>query len=89
MNLADVSHTRYGNNITLRWTDVAGAPKVEIYLLNGTTQVGTKLATKNMSDETFTFPLTVQSPQIVRLKPVTANGTASGTEKDYTMKELL
>lgn len=89
MALANVSHTRNGNNITLRWTAVSGAPKVDIFLLNNTTQVATKLVTKNMTDESYTFPLTSQPPQVVRFVPVQTNGTQAGTQIDYTMRETL
>lgn len=89
MALANVSHTRNGNNITLRWTAVTWAPKVDIFLLNNTTQQATKLVTKNMTDETYTFPLTSQPPQVVRFIPVQTNGTQAGTQIDYTMRETL
>lgn len=89
MVLANVSHTKNGNTITLRWTAVAGATKVDIFLLNNTTQVATKLVTKNMTDETYSFPLTTAAPQIVRFIPVDANGDQAGTQVDYTMNESL
>ena len=89
MALANVSHTRNGNTITLRWTAVDGATNVDIYLLNNATQAATKLATKSMTDESYSFPLTTLPPQIVRFIPVDANGNQAGTQVDYTMNESL
>ncbi len=79
MNLANVTHVKAGNQITLRWTAVNGSDKVDIFLFNPTSQVFTKLSTVNMSDEKYSFTATRNGEFIVKFMP--NNG---GREKVYT-----
>ncbi|MCX6823291.1 MAG: hypothetical protein NTX91_04870, partial [candidate division SR1 bacterium] len=79
MNLANVTHLKVGNQITLRWTAINGSDKVDIFLFNPTSQVFTKLATVNMSDERYAFTATRNGEFIVKFMPNNA-----GREKVYT-----
>lgn len=87
MALADISNTCNGNQITLTWTSVPGADKVKIYKVLNNWTPGTLIADKAMSARThiYTLPNPV-APEVVRFVPTTANGTPSGTEKDYTLR---
>ena len=79
MNLANVTHVIAGNQVTLRWTAVNGSDKVDIFLRNPTSEVFTKLATVNMSDERYTFTATRNGEFIINFMP-----NNSGREKRYT-----
>lgn len=79
MNLANVTHVVAGNQVTLRWTAINGSDKVDIFLRNPTSEVFTKLATVNMSDERYVFTATRNGEFIINFMP--NNG---GREKRYT-----
>jgi len=79
MNLANVTHLVVGNKVTLRWTAVNGSDKVDIFLWNPVSEVFNKLATVNMSDETYTFTATRNGEHLINFMP--NNG---GREKRYT-----
>lgn len=79
MNLANVTHVIAGNQVTLRWTAVNGSDKVDIFLRNPTSEVFTKLATVNMSDERYVFTATRNGEFIINFMP-----NNSGREKRYT-----
>jgi hypothetical protein len=77
MSLANISNTCVNNQITLTWSSVPGAQQVRIYkVVNG--QPGTLLATRNMSDLTYTYTLpNPMPPEVVRFVPVDASGNPS------------
>jgi len=56
MDLAHVSHTTDGKNITLTWTAVDGET-VDIFVLNPDEEIYEKLDTVKMSDEKYTYPM--------------------------------
>lgn len=87
MNLANISNTCNGNQITLTWTAVPWADKVKIYKVLNNGQPGQLIADKAMSVGThvYTLPNPV-APEVVRFVPTTSNGTPSWTEKDYTLR---
>ena len=79
MNLANVTHIIAGSKVTLKWTAVNGSDKVDILLRDPTAQVFNKLATVNMSDETYSFTATRNGEFIINFLP-----NNSGREKRYT-----
>jgi len=79
MSLANVTSTITNNRATLRWTSVAGSDKVDIFLWNPTSGIFERLASVNMSDETYAFTLTRNGEYIINFMP--NNG---GTEYRYT-----
>ncbi len=79
MNLANVTETHVGNRVTLRWTAIDGSDSVDIFLFNPTTATFVKLATVDMSAETYTFTTTRNGEHIINFMP--NNG---GREKRYT-----
>ena len=79
MSLANITHTIANNRATLRWTAVDGSDKVDIFLRNPTSEVFERLASVNMTDESYTFALTRNGEFIVNFMP--NNG---GTEYRYT-----
>ncbi len=89
LKLANITHTRAGNTITLKWTKIDAASKVQIFLANNQTQQFTLLGTPNMSAETFSFPLTSSAPQRVRFMALDSGGKQIGGEIIYTMNETI
>jgi hypothetical protein len=89
LKLANITHTRAGNTITLKWTKIDAASKVQIFLANNQTQQFTLLGTPNMSAETFSFPLTSNAPQRVRFMALDSGGKQIGGEIIYTMNETI
>ena len=79
MTLANVSHTQNGNQVTLRWTSVAGSTNVDIFLRDDSEGSFNKLATKTLSSESYTFTVTRNGEHIIKFIP--DNG---GTETTYT-----
>lgn len=89
MALAGINHVRNGNNITVRWTALDGAQRVQLALANNANQTFTVLATVNMSSESYTFPITTSAPQRVRFTALDSNGNQVGKEFIYTMNEQI
>lgn len=89
LKLANITHTRAGNTITLKWTKIDAAAKVQIFLANNQTQQFTLLGTPNMSAESFSFPLTSSAPQRVRFMALDSAGKQIGGEIIYTMNEVI
>lgn len=56
MDLAHISHSSDGKNITLTWTAVDG-DTVDIHVLNPDEEIYEKLATVKMSDEKYVYPM--------------------------------
>ncbi len=79
MSLANVTHTITSNRATLRWTAVDGSDKVDIFLRNPTSSLFERLASVNMSAESYTFTLTRNGEYIVNFMP-----NNWGTEYRYT-----
>jgi hypothetical protein len=87
MALANISNTCNGNQITLTWVPVQWADRVKIYKVVNNNQQGTLIADKAMSDGRHVYTLPNPTPpEVVRFVPTTANGTPSGTERDYTLR---
>lgn len=89
LRLANITHTRAGNTITLTWTKIDTADRVQIFLANNQTQTFTLLGTPKMSDERFSFPLTSNAPQRVRFMALDKDGKQLGGEIIYTMNEMI
>lgn len=69
MSLANITHTITQNKATLRWTSVAGSDKVDIFLWNPTSGVFERLASVNMSAESYEFTLTRNGEYLVNFMP--------------------
>lgn len=79
MSLANITHTITSNRATLRRTSIDGSDKVDIFLRNPTSEIFERLASVNMTDESYTFTLTRNGEYIVNFMP--DNG---GTEYRYS-----
>ena len=87
MAMANIDNTCNNNSITLSRVAVPGATKVAIYRVYNNGQPAQLLTTRNMSAETYTFPLSNPTPPVVlRFVPLNANDEVSGTQIDYTLK---
>jgi len=69
MSLANVTHTITNNNATLRWTAIDGSDKIDIFAFNPTSGIFERLASVNMSDESYSFILTRNGEYIINLVP--------------------
>lgn len=71
MELANVTHSHNTTNniLTLKWTAVQGADKVDISSYNPTSDLFERLAIVNMSDESYSFLLTRNGEYIIDLTP--------------------
>lgn len=69
MSLAHITSTLTSNRATLRWTAVDGSDKVDLFLVDPTTQVRNRLASVNMTDETYTFTVTRNGEHTVVFQP--------------------
>jgi len=86
MQLANVSNTCNGNQITLTWNSVPGAQRVRIYrVVNG--QQGTLIGERNMTDQQHVYALPNPTPpEVVRFVPIDSAGNSAGTQVDYTLQ---
>lgn len=89
LKLANITHTRAGNTITLKWTKIDAASKVQIFIANDEQQDFKLIWTPNMSAETFSFPLTIKPTQRVRFMALDSWGKQIGGEIIYTMQETI
>ncbi len=69
MSLANISHTLNWNNVTLRWISLNGSNSIDIFLWNESLWNFSKLATVNMSAESYSFALTRNGEHIVKFIP--------------------
>ena len=69
MSLANITHTITNNNATLRWTAIDGSDKIDIFAYNPTSGIFERLASVNMSDESYTFALTRNGEYIINFVP--------------------
>jgi hypothetical protein len=69
MSLANITHTITNNNATLRWTAIDGSDKIDIFAYNPTSGIFERLASVNMSDESYTFALTRNGEYIITFVP--------------------
>ena len=70
MTLANVTHTINNNTVTLRWTAIAGADQVDIFLFNTSQEKFVRLGTARMSDERFDYTMTWDGEHIFRFVPL-------------------
>jgi len=73
MNLANVTHQINWDKITLLWTEVDGADKVEIRLRDTDDERFVKLSTVNMSDEKYVFTTDRNWEHNVKFIPIDNN----------------
>ena len=83
MSLANISHHLNWNMLTLKWINVSGSDKVDIFLWNESSATFSKLSTVNMSAESYSFTVTRNWEHIIKFIP-----NNWGKEINYTFNVL-
>lgn len=83
MSLANISHTKAGSTITLRWISLEWSDEVEIFLRDRDNEEYKLLWTADMNDEEYSFTSNKNGEH--RVKFIPDNG---GTEHIYTFSVL-
>lgn len=86
VSLADVTYTYSGNEVSLKWTPVEGASKVEVYMKADWQEDYTSLGSAKMADGSYNFSVTAAGSYYVKLVPTDDNGSAMGQEIVQTVK---
>ena len=84
MNLANITHTVDGDSITLRWTALEGADKIELFLRDPDDERFKSLDTVAMDDEEYKFRTDRNGEHNIKFIPMNGNSPA-GTETIYTL----
>jgi len=83
VEIKNVSYTVSGNKVTLKWSPVNGADKIEIYYKNAADQDYKKLDAVQAKNTSYTFDVAKEGEYLVKLTPVDSNGVPVG--KDYIL----
>ncbi len=84
MNLANITHAINGDTITLRWTALEWADKIELFLRDPKDERFNLLDTVNMDSEEYSFKTNRNGEHNIKFVPTNGDQPA-GTETIYTL----
>lgn len=86
VKLGNVTYTQTGSTVSMKWTPVAGADKVEVFVRSSSETDFKKLGNVAMNDAAYSLTVASTGDYYVKLLPVDGMGNPVGPEVIQTVK---